>query len=327
MEKSIYITGVAGFIGSHVAEALLRRGDRVHGLDNFDPFYDKALKERNLASLSAFPAFHFTEGDIRDPSILAKWKKPEPVEAVIHLAAKAGVRPSLRDPVGYADVNVLGTARVLEWARGHGAPRVLFASSSSVYGGNRKVPFSEDDPVDHPVSPYAATKKAGELLCHTYFHLYGMDIVSLRFFTVYGPRQRPEMAIHKFTRSLFEGRELSMFGEGNSRRDYTYIDDIVEGVLGALQAPPGFRVYNLGESTTISLDDLVALLERATGIRATRNYLPPEPGDVPVTHAEISRARTEIGYAPKVGVEEGIRRFVDWYCITAGQLHPGRRGR
>lgn len=327
MANSIYITGVAGFIGSHVAEALLRRGDRVHGLDNFDPFYGKNLKERNLASLFAFPAFRFTEGDIRDPSALAKWGKHGPVEAVIHLAAKAGVRPSLRDPVGYADVNVLGTARILEWARGHGTPRMLFASSSSVYGGNRNIPFSEDDFVDHPVSPYAATKKAGELLCHTYCHLYGMDIVSLRFFTVYGPRQRPEMAIHKFTRCLFEGRELSIFGEGDSRRDYTYIDDIVEGVLGALQAPPGYRVYNLGESATISLDDLVALLERATGIRATRTYLPPEPGDVPVTCAEISRARAEIGYAPKVGVEEGIGRFVDWYRNTAGQLHAGGRGR
>jgi len=324
---STYITGVAGFIGSHVAEALLRRGDRVHGLDNFDPFYDKALKERNLASLAAFPAFRFTEGDIRDPSVLEDWGKPGPVDTVIHLAAKAGVRPSIRDPVGYADVNVLGTARVLEWARSRGCSRVLFASSSSVYGGNRKVPFSEDDPVDHPVSPYAATKKAGELLCHTYCHLYGMDIVSLRFFTVYGPRQRPEMAIHKFTRCLFEGRELSMFGAGDSRRDYTYIDDVVEGVLGALHAPPGFRVYNLGESATISLDELVALLERETGIRAIRNYLPPEPGDVPVTHAEISRARAEIGYAPKVGVEEGIKKFVDWYRKAAGQLQPERRGR
>lgn len=327
MGGSIYITGIAGFIGSHVAEALLRRGDRVYGLDNFDPFYDKALKESNLASLSAFPEFRFTEGDIRDPSTLAKWGKSGSVDAVIHLAARAGVRPSLRDPAGYADVNVLGTARILEWARGHGTSRVLFASSSSVYGGNRKVPFSEDDSVDHPVSPYAATKKAGELLCHTFCHLYGMDIASLRFFTVYGPRQRPEMAIHKFTRCLFEGRELSMFGEGDSRRDYTYIDDIVGGVLGALHGPPGYRVYNLGESDTISLNDLVTLLERTTGIRARRQYLPPEPGDVQVTCAEISRARAEIGYAPKVGVEEGVGRFVDWYRNHVGQLHLGGRGR
>lgn len=327
MGRTIYITGVAGFIGSHVAESLLRRGDRVHGLDNFDPFYDKALKERNLASLSGFPGFSFLQGDVRDSVALDEWGKQAPVDAVIHLAAKAGVRPSLRDPVGYADVNVLGTARVLEWARRRGTSRILFASSSSVYGGNRKVPFSEDDSVDHPVSPYAATKKAGELLCHTYCHLYGMDIVSLRFFTVYGPRQRPEMAIHKFTRCLFEGRALSMFGDGESRRDYTYIDDIVLGVLGALEAPPGHRIYNLGESATISLNDLVCLLERTTGIRATRDYLPPEPGDVPVTYADVSRARAEIGYAPKVGVEEGVRRFVEWYRSTEGQLHAGGRGR
>jgi len=325
--RSIYITGVAGFIGSHVAESLLQRGDQVHGLDNFDPFYDKALKERNLASLSGFPGFSFLQGDVRDSARLDEWAKQAPVDAVIHLAAKAGVRPSLRDPVGYTDVNVLGTARVLEWARRRGTSRLLFASSSSVYGGNRKVPFSEDDSVDHPVSPYAATKKAGELLCHTYCHLYGMDIVSLRFFTVYGPRQRPEMAIHKFTRCLFEGRALSMFGDGESRRDYTYIDDIVLGVLGALEAPPGHRIYNLGESATISLNDLVFLLERTTGIRATRDYLPPEPGDVPVTQADVSRARAEIGYAPKVGVEEGVRRFIEWYRSTEGQLHTGGRGR
>ncbi len=327
MGGSIYITGVAGFIGSHVAEALLRRGDRVFGLDNFDPFYDRSLKENNLSILAAIPGFSFTEGDIRDPSRLEGWGKQGPVEAVIHLAARAGVRPSVRDPVGYADVNVLGTARVLEWARGRGVPRLIFASSSSVYGGNRKVPFSEEDPVDHPVSPYAATKKSGELLCHAYSHLFGIDIAALRFFTAYGPRQRPEMAIHKFTRRLYEGQALSMFGDGGSRRDYTYIDDIVEGVIGALAAPPGYRVYNLGESSTTSLDDLVSLLERTTGIRATRNYLPPEPGDVPVTYADVSRARAEIGYAPKVGVEEGIRRFVDWYRNTAGQLHAGRRGR
>ncbi|OGP33859.1 MAG: hypothetical protein A2X88_01960 [Deltaproteobacteria bacterium GWC2_65_14] len=327
MGDSFYITGVAGFIGSHVAERLLRRGDRVHGLDNFDPFYDRSMKEGNLASLSVFPEFRFTEGDIRDRAVLAEWGNPGPVDVVIHLAAKAGVRPSLRDPVGYADVNVLGTARLLEWARHRGVPRILFASSSSVYGGNRKVPFAEEDPVDHPVSPYAATKKAGELLCHTFCHLYGMNIVSLRFFTVYGPRQRPEMAIHAFTRSLFEGRELPMFGDGGSRRDYTYIDDVVDGVLGALSAPPGYRVYNLGESSTISLDDLVALLERSTGIRATRKYLPPEPGDVPVTFADISRARAEIGYAPKVPVEEGVRRFVEWYRNDAGQFQAGGGGR
>ncbi len=313
MAATIFITGVAGFIGSHVAEALLLRGDRVHGLDNFDPFYSRSLKERNLAVLSSYPEFRFTEGDIRDEAALVRWGDSSPADALIHLAAKAGVRPSLADPVGYADVNVSGTARILAWARNRALPRVLFASSSSVYGGNSKIPFSEDDPVDHPVSPYAATKKAGELLCHTYCHLYGMNIASLRFFTVYGPQQRPEMAIHKFTRLLHEGKEIDIYGDGSSRRDYTYVDDVVSGVLGALSAPPGYRIYNLGESATISLSDLIGLLEEATGIRANRRFLPVQPGDVPVTFADISRARAEIGYDPKIPVMEGVARFVRWY--------------
>jgi UDP-glucuronate 4-epimerase len=322
LRNSVFITGVAGFIGSHVARALLRRGDRVFGLDNFDPFYDPAIKERNLAELKEAPGFHFLEGDIRDPAALSQWGAQESPGAVIHLAAKAGVRPSLADPAAYADVNVMGTVRVLSFARDRSVPRVLFASSSSVYGGNTKVPFSEDDFVDRPVSPYAATKKAGELLCHTFAHLYGMDIVSLRFFTVYGPGQRPEMAIHKFTRRLFEGRELEIFGDGTARRDYTYIDDIVSGVLGALSAPPGYRLYNLGESATLSLSDLVAMLEDATGVRAKRTFLPPQPGDVPVTFADISRARAEIGYDPKTRVEDGVRRFVRWYRDRAAIRQP-----
>jgi UDP-glucuronate 4-epimerase len=310
---TIYITGVAGFIGSHVTEALLLRGDRVAGIDNFDPFYDRSLKEANLAALSAYPGFSFTEGDIRDEAALLRWGNGIPADALIHLAAKAGVRPSVADPTGYADVNVTGTARVLAFARDRAVSRILFASSSSVYGGNTKIPFSEDDPVDHPVSPYAATKKAGELLCHTYCHLYGMNIASLRFFTVYGPRQRPEMAIHKFTRLLFEGKDIGIYGDGSSRRDYTYIDDAVAGVLGALSAPPGHRIYNLGESATIALSDLVDLLERSTGQRGNRRFLPVQPGDVPVTYADITRARAEIGYAPKIPVEEGVKRFVRWY--------------
>jgi len=313
LAATIHITGVAGFIGTHVAEALLLRGDRVLGLDNFDPFYDRSLKERNLEVLSAYPGFRFNEGDIRDEAALRVWGNGSPPDALIHLAAKAGVRPSVADPVAYADVNVSGTARVLAWARDRAIPRVLFASSSSVYGGNTKIPFSESDPVDHPVSPYAATKKAGELLCHTFCHLYGMNIASLRFFTVYGPRQRPEMAIHKFTRLLFEGKEIGVYGDGSSRRDYTYIDDVVRGVLGALNAPPGYRIYNLGESATISLSDLITLLERATGRKANRRFLPLQPGDVPVTYADITRSRAEIGYDPKVPVAEGVERFVRWY--------------
>lgn len=316
-ESAFFITGVAGFIGSHVALALLRRGDRVIGLDNFDPFYPRAIKERNLSALKEFPGFRFEEGDIRDARALAGWGGGESPKALIHLAAKAGVRPSVADPAGYADVNVMGTVRVLDWARDRSVPRVLFASSSSVYGGNTKVPFHEDDFVDRPVSPYAATKKAGELLCHTWSHLYGMNIVSLRFFTVYGPAQRPEMAIHKFTRDILAGKELEIFGDGTARRDFTYIDDIVSGVLGALSAPGGYRVYNLGESATVSVNDLVTLLENATGVRAKRKHLPPEPGDVPVTFADISRARAEIGYDPKTPVETGVKKFVQWYRSMA----------
>ncbi|HQU14227.1 MAG TPA: GDP-mannose 4,6-dehydratase [Thermodesulfobacteriota bacterium] len=313
LSHAVFVTGAAGFIGSHVSEALLARGDRVFGFDNFDPFYDRRIKERNLASLSADPAFSFLEGDIRNASALARWGEGIPPDALIHLAAKAGVRPSVADPVGYADVNVHGTIRLLEWARERKVPKVLFASSSSVYGGNTKVPFSEDDFVDHPVSPYAATKKAGELLCHTYCHLYGMSVAALRFFTVYGPRQRPEMAIHKFTRRILEGKVIDLYGDGSSRRDYTYIEDIVAGVLGALTAPPGYRVYNLGESATISLSELVALIEKACGKPAVRRFKPPQPGDVPVTYADISLARKEIGYDPRTPIELGITRFIEWY--------------
>jgi UDP-glucuronate 4-epimerase len=310
---NVFVTGAAGFIGSHVAEALLARGDRVCGLDNFDPFYDRRIKERNLARLSAHPSFSFLEGDIRDAPALAPWGEGIPPDALIHLAAKAGVRPSVADPVGYADVNVHGTIRMLEWARERKVAKILFASSSSVYGGNTKVPFSEDDFVDHPVSPYAATKKAGELLCHTYCHLYGMNIAALRFFTVYGPRQRPEMAIHKFTRRVLDGKGIDLYGDGSSRRDYTYIEDVVSGVLGALTAPPGYRVYNLGGSDTISLSDLVALVEKVCGKAAVRNFKPPQPGDVPVTYADISRARKEIGYDPQTPIGRGVSLFVAWY--------------
>ena len=313
MPTNVFVTGAAGFIGSHVAEALLARGDRVYGLDNFDPFYDRSVKEANLSGLFGRPGFSFLEGDIRDAPALARWGEGIRPDALIHLAAKAGVRPSVADPVGYADVNIHGTIRMLEWARDRKVPKVLFASSSSVYGGNTKVPFREDDFVDHPVSPYAATKKAGELLCHTYCHLYGMNVAALRFFTVYGPRQRPEMAIHKFTRRIMEGKEIDLYGDGSSLRDYTYIEDIVSGVLGALTAPPGYRVYNLGESATISLSDLVALIEKACGKAAVRRYKPPQPGDVPVTYADISRARKEIGYDPRSSIEHGISRFVEWY--------------
>ncbi len=313
MPQTVFVTGVAGFIGSHVAEAVLAQGGRVCGLDNFDPFYDRRIKESNLEKLSSHPSFTFLEADIRDVSAVARWGEGISPDALIHLAAKAGVRPSVADPVGYADVNVHGTIRMLEWARERRVPKVLFASSSSVYGGNTKVPFSEDDFVDHPVSPYAATKKAGELLCHTYCHLYAMNIAALRFFTVYGPRQRPEMAIHKFTRRILEEKKIELYGDGSSRRDYTFIEDVVSGVLGALAAPPGYRVYNLGGSDTISLLELVALIAKACGKPALKLFKPPQPGDVPLTYANVSRARKEIGYDPHTPIGRGVPLFVDWY--------------
>ena len=309
---AVLVTGAAGFIGSHTAERLLARGERVIGLDNFDPFYDPALKRANLSAASRDPRFTLVEGDIRDAALLDALFAKEPVRAVIHLAARAGVRPSVEEPALYADVNVRGTTVVLESARRAGVRRVIYASSSSVYGGNTKVPFSEDDPVDHPVSPYAATKKATELVASAYHHLYGIDTIGLRFFTVYGPRQRPEMAIAAFTRRIDEGRPVPVFGDGSALRDYTYIDDIVDGVMGALDRGRGDRVYNLGESETTSLLELVRRIGEALGKEPRIEFRPAQPGDVPVTFADIARARRELGYHPAVKVAEGIPRFVAW---------------
>ena len=313
MAGTYLVTGAAGFIGSHVTDRLIERGDRVLGLDNFDDFYDPAVKRDNLRRWEGHEAFHLVEGDIRDRHLLAGLMAGEPIDAVVHLAARAGVRPSLEQPELYADVNVRGTTVLLEAARQAGIGRVIYASSSSVYGGNEKVPFSEDDPVDHPVSPYAATKKATEVIAHAFHHLYGMDTIGLRFFTVYGPRQRPEMAIHKFTRLIDRGRPVPMFGDGSSQRDYTYIDDIVVGVLAAIDRARGCRVYNLGESATTSLAELIDLIGRALGREPRIERRPLQPGDVPRTWADVSRARQELGYDPQVPIEEGIERFVRWY--------------
>jgi len=314
---AVLVTGAAGFIGSHTAERLLARGERVIGLDNFDPFYDPALKRANLSAASRDPRFTLVEGDIRDAALLDALFAKEPVRAVIHLAARAGVRPSVEEPALYADVNVRGTTVVLESARRAGVRKVVYASSSSVYGGNTKVPFSEDDPVDHPVSPYAATKKATELVASAYHHLYGIDTIGLRFFTVYGPRQRPEMAIAAFTRRIDEGRPVPVFGDGSALRDYTYIDDIVDGVMGALDRGRGDRVYNLGESETTSLLELVRRIGDALGREPRIEFRPAQPGDVPTTYADIARARRELGYHPAVRVAEGIPRFVAWHRRSA----------
>jgi len=312
-EGAILVTGAAGFIGSEVVDRLLARGERVVGLDNFDDFYEPAIKRRNLAAACRLPGFVLVEGDIRDAALVDGLMSRERFRSVLHLAARAGVRPSVEQPALYADVNVRGTTVVLEAARRAGVPKVVYASSSSVYGGNTKVPFSEEDPVDRPISPYAATKKATELIASTYHHLYGLDTIGLRFFTVYGPRQRPEMAIHAFTRRIDRGQPVPVFGDGSALRDYTYIDDIVDGVLAALDRASGDRVYNLGESETTGLLDLVRQIGAAVGREPRIEFLPPQPGDVPVTFADITRARRELGYHPRVPVTEGIPRFVAWY--------------
>lgn len=310
---NILVTGAAGFIGSHVSEALLRRGDQVVVVDNFNTFYDPQLKRRNSTSLSEYSGFSLEELDICNEQGLQALFNRYSFDAIIHLAAWAGVRPSIVNPQIYVDVNVRGTLNLLELARQKNISRVVFASSSSVYGGRTTAPFLETDLVDHPISPYAATKKAGEVLAYTYHHLYGMDISALRFFTVYGPRQRPEMAIHKFATMLARGETISLYGDGSTARDYTYIDDIVQGVVAALDKNRGYEIYNLGESQTTRLDDLVKMLGKALGIEPKFQYEPEQPGDVPLTFADITKAREKLGYAPTVSIEEGIKRFAEWF--------------
>ncbi len=312
----IVVTGGAGFIGSHVCEALLARQCDVLALDNFDPFYDPQIKRRNVHRCLADGRFSLAEGDICDAAFVHD-ALAGGADVLVHLAARAGVRPSIRQPLLYQKVNVEGTLVLLEAARRVGVRKLIYAGSSSVYGNNRKVPFSESDPVDHPVSPYAATKKAGELLCHTYHHLYGLDVTCLRFFTVYGPRQRPDLAIHTFARLIEAGRPIPVFGDGTMRRDYTYIDDIVAGVLAAIDRCQGYHLYNLGESRPISLNDMIATLEQALGRRAVIDRQPIQPGDVEQTFADIRLARAELGYHPATSFEDGIARFIAWLRTPA----------
>ncbi len=307
----VFVTGAAGFIGSHLCERFVTQGIHVVGLDNFDSFYDPEVKRQNLSGLMHTPLFDLAEADIRDEHVLHRIMA-DPIDVVVHLAAKAGVRPSIEDPLGYQDVNIRGTMEVLESARRFGVRKVIFASSSSVYGNNPKVPFSETDNVDNPISPYAATKKAGELLCYTYSHLYDMSITCLRFFTVYGPRQRPDLAIHKFARLIEQGQPIPVFGDGSMRRDFTYIDDILDGVVAAMERCEGYEIYNLGESRPVRVDELIAKLEQALGKPAIIERLPMQPGDVNQTYADIDKARRELGYDPKTTLEEGLKAFVEW---------------
>ncbi len=308
----VLVTGGAGFIGSHLVAALLGGGREVVVLDDFDDFYDPAIKRRNVAALAG-PGLRVVEGDIRDSALVDRVFSDGRFHSVIHLAARAGVRPSIEQAALYTSVNLDGTTCLLEAARRHGVERFVFGSSSSVYGNNPKVPFAEDDPVDHPVSPYAATKKAGELLCYTHHHLHGLHVACLRFFTVYGPRQRPEMAIHKFTRLLWQGKDVEQYGDGTSARDYTYVSDIVDGILRAWERCRGYRVYNLGGSRTVTLSDLLAKIAERLEVPARVRAMPAQPGDVERTWADVSRARQELGWEPRVDLDSGLDLFVEWF--------------
>ena len=306
----ILVTGGAGFIGSHLCERLLARGDELTVLDNFNDFYDPAIKRSNASRLERA---RLVEGDIRDKELVSQLFREGGFDAVVHLAAMAGVRPSLLDPLHYGDVNVRGTQILLRELERRPRVRFVFASSSSVYGVNERVPFREDDDIHRPVSPYAATKRAGELLCFTHHHLYGTPIVCLRFFTVYGPRQRPEMAIHSFVRKTLEGNPIPFFGDGTTRRDYTYIDDIVDGVVRSIDRDQGYEIYNLGESSTVSLAELVEMIGEVTGVQPILDRRELQPGDVPITYADVTKARRDLGYEPRTPLREGLERFLAWY--------------
>ena len=327
----VLLTGAAGFIGLHVAQRLLERGDEVVGLDNLNDYYDVRLKEARLARLTPHPSFRFVKMGVEDRPGMAALFAAEGFDRVVHLAAQAGVRYSLQNPDAYIDANIVGFMNVLEGCRHAGVGHLVYASSSSVYGGNEKMPFSEADSVDHPVSLYAATKKANELMAHTYSHLYGLPTTGLRFFTVYGPWGRPDMALFLFTRAILEGRPIDVFNHGRMQRDFTYVDDIAEGVIRTLdrvaEADPAFdplaphpgrsrapyRVFNIGNQGPVLLMDFIAAIENATGVSAQKNLLPMQPGDVPATYADVSELTEWTGFMPGTPIAEGVARFVRWY--------------
>jgi len=316
--KNLLITGGAGFIGSHLVNRLLATEvERITVVDDFNDFYNPSIKRDNIREHLKDQRYSINEIDIRNRSALEQIFKSNNFDCVVHLAARAGVRPSLSEPQLYTETNINGTVNLLELARHHNIKQFVFGSSSSVYGINAKVPFSEDDPIRQPISPYAATKGAGELLCHTYSHLYGMRCVCLRFFTVYGPRQRPDLAIHKFAKLITQGKPIPVFGDGTTRRDYTYVDDIINGVTAAIDYDQSnYEVINLGESRTVELNELISLLEKELDTHAIIDRQPPQPGDVPQTFADISKARTLLGYQPKTQIEEGLHRFVEWFRMS-----------
>jgi UDP-glucuronate 4-epimerase len=318
-DAKILVTGAAGFIGSHLCDRLVSEKAVVTGLDNFDNSYSRDIKQANISALLAERNFNLVEGDIRDAACVESVVQKQKPDMIVHLAAKAGVRPSIDDPVGYQDVNINGTVVLLEAARKFGIKNFIFASSSSIYGNNKKVPFAETDNVDFPISPYAATKKAGELICHTYSHLYKINMTCLRFFTVYGPRQRPDLAIRKFTSLIEAGKPIPVYGDGSMKRDFTYIDDIIDGVLGAMRNCEGYEIYNLGESRPVRLDILISEIEEALGKKAIINRLPMQQGDVLQTYADVTKAKEKLGYAPKTDLESGLKEFIKWFRQTRRQ--------
>ncbi|UCE07391.1 MAG: GDP-mannose 4,6-dehydratase [bacterium] len=310
---NLLITGGAGFIGSHLIERLLSENHKIICLDNFNDFYNPAIKWKNIKRASQHPNFQLMQGDILDESLLKNIFQQNRFDGIVHLAARAGVRPSVLQSKLYQEVNVSGTLNILEMAKQHQIPKFIMASSSSVYGNNKKVPFSESDPVDNPISPYAATKKACELLSYTYSALYNISVSCLRFFTVYGPRQRPDMAIHKFTKLIAMDQKIPIYGDGNAKRDFTYITDIINGVVISIERCDGYNIYNLGESRVVPLMELIGLIEKYIGKKAKIKWLPPQTGDVVITYADITKARKELGYQPQVDIEDGIQAFIKWF--------------
>lgn len=316
--KQILITGGAGFIGSHLVDRLLGEGEwHITVVDDFNDFYSPEIKHANIAGHLGSPNYRLVDADIRDAATMTALFAEYKFDVIVHLAARAGVRPSLSEPKLYAETNINGTLNLLELARQHDIKQFVFGSSSSVYGINAKVPFAEEDRIHQPISPYAATKAAGELICHTYSHLYGIRIVALRFFTVYGARQRPDLAIHKFSKLITQGKPIQVFGDGTTRRDYTYIDDIIQGVRAAIDYDKSmYEVFNLGESQTIELGELIALLERNLDMSAVIDRQPIQPGDVPITYANITKSRELLGYNPTTKIADGIPKFVEWFRST-----------
>lgn len=308
-----FITGGAGFIGSHLIERLISKNHEIFCLDSFNDYYNPAIKWKNIEPVRQHPNYKLIEGDILDEPLLEQIFQQNQFNAIVHLAARAGVRPSVLQPKLYEEVNVRGTLNLLEIAKKYQVPKFIFASSSSVYGNNKKVPFSERDAVDNPISPYAATKKTGELICYTYSSLYDISVSCLRFFTVYGPRQRPDMAIHKFTKLIAQDQEIPIYGDGSAKRDFTFITDIVDGIVRTIEKCDGYNIYNLGESRVVPLMQLIGLVEENLGKKAKIKWLPAQPGDVAITYADISKATRELNYQPKVAIEAGIHAFVEWF--------------